>query len=272
MAASRKAFGNGTGGRGKVARVAGGVANNPLVEAGARAGYAVNGLLHLLIAWLGLQVAYGRSGAKADPSGAMGLVAGTPLGLVVLVAIVVAFALLAVWQLGESVRAGDTKNRVKAAAKALVYISLALGAVSFLMGSGTSGQTQAKDATTTLMDLPFGQVLVIVAGVGVAVVGGYHIYKGWTEGFRSDLASTPSRTVIMAGKVGYIAKGLALIFVGVGLFTAGVTHHPSKSRGLDGALHDMVSLPWGQALVTLVAAGFAAFGLYSFSRARRART
>ena len=75
-----------------------------VVTAGARAGYAVNGVLHLLIAVLALQIAFGGRGAKADPSGAMGLAASTPVGLVVLIAIVVGFGLLAVWQIGEVIR------------------------------------------------------------------------------------------------------------------------------------------------------------------------
>ena len=272
MAASGGAHGHGSGAPGKLSRVAADVADHRLVDAGVRAGYAVSGLLHLLIAWLGLQVAFGRKGANADPSGALALVAGNPLGLIVLVAIVVAFVLLAVWQLGECVRGPDTGDRVKAGAKALVYLSLAWSAVLFLMGVGTSGQAQAKDATATLMDLPFGPVLVVVVGIGVAAVGGYHIFKGWTERFRSDLVSTPSRSIVLAGKVGYIAKGVALIAVGIGLVTAGVTSRASKSQGLDGALHYLVELPWGQPVVVLVAAGFAAFGVYSFSRARRAKT
>lgn len=248
------------------------VEDHPVVTAGARAGYAVNGLLQVLIAWLGLQVAFGGTGAKADPSGALALVASTSVGFVLLVAIVVAFGLLAVWQLGECVRGPELGDRVKAGAKALVYLALAWTAFSFLTGSGKSGQAQANGATTTLMSLPFGPALVVVAGIVVMGVGVYHIYKGWTERFRRDLTSTPSRFILTAGKVGYIARGLALIAVGLGIVTAGLTHRPSSSRGLDGALHDMVGLPWGQVVVTFVAAGFAAFGLYSFSRARRART
>jgi multisubunit Na+/H+ antiporter MnhC subunit len=77
---------------------------------------------------------------------------------------------------------------------------------------------------------------------------------------------------VIAGKLGYIARGVALIFVGLGVLTAGVTHQASKSKGLDGALHQMVTLPLGQVLVAVVAAGFACFGVYLFSRARRART
>ena len=272
MAPPGRTDGQGSGVPGKLSRVAGQVADHRVVDAGVRAGYAVNGFLHLLIAWLGLQVAFGRKAANADPSGAMALVASTPLGLVLLVAIAVAFVLLAVWQVGECVRGPDTSDRVRAAAKALLCLALAWSAMLFLMGAGKSGEAQAQDATATIMDLPFGPVLVVVLGISVAAVGGYHIFKGWTERFRSDLASTPGRFILLAGKIGYIAKGVALISVGLGLVTAGLTHRPSNSQGLDGALRSMVSLPSGQLLVVLVAAGFAAFGLYSFSRARRART
>ncbi|HET7724918.1 MAG TPA: DUF1206 domain-containing protein [Propionibacteriaceae bacterium] len=243
-----------------------------VVTAGARAGYAVNGVLHLLIAVLALQIAFGGRGAKADPSGAMGLAASTPVGLVVLIAIVVGFGLLAVWQIGEVIRGPRTRDRLKAAAKAIVYLALAFSAVSFLMGRGNNGQRQASDLTATLMKMPLGPVLVVLAGLVVAGVGVYHIIKGWTERFRRDLASSPSRFTMVAGKVGYIARGVAFIAVGIGIVVAGVTHHPDASRGLDGALHDMVALPWGQALVALVALGFAAYGFYSFSRAHRART
>ncbi len=247
------------------------VTDNRIVEFGARAGYAVTGVLHLLIAWLGLQVAFGQRGVRADQSGAMALVAGSPFGKVVLVAIVAAFLLLAVWQIGECVRGPEAGDRAKAAAKAVVYLALATGAISFLVGSGSDSRSQARGASATLMDLPFGQVLVVLVGLAVAGVGAYQIRQGWTEKFRRDLAGSPSRYSIVAGKVGNIARGVAFIVIGAGFVTAGLTHQPSRSRGLDGALRDMVTLPWGQVIVTLVALGFAAYGVYSFSRARHAR-
>ncbi len=268
MTQSSKAGGS-VGGTGL--RSAAAITDHPAVRAGARAGHAVNGVLQLLIAWLGVQVALGSGGADADPSGAMALVADSPVGFVLLVAIVVAFALLAIWQVGEAVRASELGDRLKSAGKAVVYLALAWSGTSFLMGSGSSGDSQAKDATRTLMDLPLGPALVVVAGVGVAGVGGYHIYKGWTEKFREDLAGSPTRFTMIAGKAGYIARGVALIAVGIGLVTAGLTHDPAKSQGLDGALKGLLELPLGPALVLLVAAGFAAFGFYCFSRARRAR-
>ena len=56
--------------------------DNRVVELGARAGYTLTGVLHLLIAWLGLQVAFGQRGVRADQSGAMAPVSYTHLLLV----------------------------------------------------------------------------------------------------------------------------------------------------------------------------------------------
>lgn len=247
------------------------VADHPAVEAGARAGFVVNGVLHLLIAVLGLQVAFGHRGAEADTRGAMRLVADSPVGGILLVAIVVAFVLLAVWQGAEGVRADRTADRAAAAAKALVHLALAWGAVSLLLGAGSSGPTQAKDATATAMSLPFGQGLVGACGLIVIGVGAFHIHKGWTEGFRDHLETSPGRLLITLGTIGYIAKGTALMAVGGGLVTAAALHDPSRSRGLDGALSDLVALPFGQVLVALISLGFAAYGVFSFARARHAR-
>jgi isoaspartyl peptidase/L-asparaginase-like protein (Ntn-hydrolase superfamily) len=64
VAASEKAVGNGTSTGGRLTRAAGEVTDHPVVDAGARVGYAVNGVLHLLIAWLGPQVAFGAVTAQ----------------------------------------------------------------------------------------------------------------------------------------------------------------------------------------------------------------
>jgi hypothetical protein len=56
--------------------------------------------------------------------------------------------------------------------------------------------------------------------------------------------------------------------VGALLLWAAITFDPSKARGLDGAMHAILDLPFGQILLTLVALGIAAFGAYLFVRAR----
>ena len=44
-----------------------------------------------------------------------------------------------------------------------------------------------------------------------------------------------------------------------------------EATGLDGALRSLLGAPLGRIVLSLVALGFAAYGVYSFARARYAR-
>ena len=59
------------------------------LQALARLGFAVNGLLHILIAAIAISVAVGASAGTADQSGALGQLAGNPGGVFILWTIVV---------------------------------------------------------------------------------------------------------------------------------------------------------------------------------------
>jgi len=102
-------------------------------------------------------------------------------------------------------------------------------------------------------------------------VGTYHVVKGWTKKFLIDLRENPGMLATRAGVIGYIAKGIALALVG-GLFvTAAAQNSASKATGLDGALRSIRQQAFGSWLLTAVGLGIAAYGLYSFARARHAR-
>ncbi len=51
---------------------------------GARLGFAVSGVLHLLIAWIALKVAWSTSGGSANQSGALSTLARGPGGALLL--------------------------------------------------------------------------------------------------------------------------------------------------------------------------------------------
>ena len=84
----------------------------------------------------------------------------------------------------------------------------------------------------------------------------------------SEASPSALRLVTRLGQVGFPGKGVALALVGGLLVWAAITFDPSKARGLDGALHTILDLPFGQILLTLVALGIAAFGAFLFVRAR----
>ena len=247
--------------------------DNPALVAAARVGFAVNGLLHLVIAWLGIQLAWGGAGGSADQSGALQTLASTALGRMLLWVAVVGFLALAVWQATEAV-VGKPKlrDRAKAVATGILYLFLSFSCLNWARGPGGSSSTQQSvDFTTSLMGKPAGRVLVAVLGLVVVAIGAYFVAKGWRRTFLRDLKGHPGPLAEKLGRVGYVAKGAALVLVGILLLLAGVHGAPGEATGLDGALRTLLHAPYGPVLLTAVSLGLAAYAGYSFARARYAR-
>lgn len=240
--------------------------DHPVVETGARLGFAASGLLHLLIAWLALQVAWTSGGGEASQEGALQALAGSAVGSLLLWLTVVGFAFLALWQLTEAVVRGSAGDRVKAAGKAVLYAFLAWTAFTVVKGSGGGGSEQSM--TASLMQSTGGRVLIGAVGLGVIGVGVYHVVKGWSARFLQDLREHPGTWTVRLGRVGYVAKGCALVLVGALLVAAAATARPDQAQGLDGALRTLLEVPAGKIVLTVVALGIGAYGLYSFARTR----
>jgi Domain of Unknown Function (DUF1206) len=251
----------------------------------ARVGLIAFGVVHLLVAWLALQLAWGGGGESADQSGAMRTLAESPLGTPLFWVIAVGLIALAVWQAAEILRwrsgwSASGKARTKALrksgnalVKAAVYITLAVLAIGFATGSGKSSSQQQHETTAGVFGWPGGQFLVGAAGLVLIGVGGWHIRKGINKHFlkqidTSDASPSAVRLVTRLGQVGFPGKGIALALVGGLLVYAAITFDPSKAQGLDGALHTILEAPFGQILLTLVAIGIAAFGAFCLVRAR----
>jgi hypothetical protein len=251
----------------------------------ARVGLIAYGLVHLLVAWLALQLAWGGGGGSTDQSGAMATLAKEPFGKPLLWVLAAGLLALAVWQLAEVLRyrsqlhaSGDARKKavttiVKAVAKTVVYLALAVTAVRFATGSGTSSSGQQQQTVGGVLGWPGGRFLVGVAALVLIGIGAYHVRKAIRSSFLKEIdtaqASPAERRVIeRLGQVGYPAKGIALALVGVLLGWATITFDPARARGLDGAMRTILAAPAGQWLLTVVALGIAAFGVFCFFRAR----
>ena len=255
------------------------------LEALARVGLIALGIVHLLVAWLALQLAWGGGGGSADQSGAMATLAEKPFGKPLLWVLAIGLIALAVWQLAELFRqvprlreSGERKKKavtgsVKSVAKAAVYVFLAITAIRFATGSGKSSSSQQQDTVAGVFGWPGGRFLVGVAALVLIGVGAYHVRKGITKHFfkeidTSSASASQRRLIERLGQVGYPAKGVALALVGGLIGWAAITFDPAKARGLDGAMRTLLDAPFGRVLLTLVAVGIAAFGVYVFFRAR----
>jgi len=259
---------------------AGKAAAAPAGRALVTVGLITYGIVHLLVAWIALQLAWGGGGGEASQQGAMAELAGNPAGLVVLWVTAVGMLALVVWQLTEAISGHRdreegrkrTFKRLGSVGKAVIYAVLAWTAFQFAIGSGdsSSGSGQ-KTMSAKLMSVPAGRILVIAIGVGILAIGVRNVWRGATKKFTHDLQGGVNPSTIRLGMVGFIAKGIALGVVGVLFALAGITHDPNKAGGTDQALRSLLALPFGQILLTLVALGIAAFGVYCFAWARHAK-
>ncbi|MDQ6658860.1 MAG: DUF1206 domain-containing protein [Actinomycetota bacterium] len=242
-------------------------------------GLAAYGVVHLLIAWIALQLAWSGGGQQASQSGAFRQMASTPIGRVLLWITAIGLFTLTLWQLfeagwGHQGVSGRERvgRRLSSAGKAVVYLALAISAVSTAAGSSSSNSnTGEQTLTAKLLSVTFGRLLVSVVGVLVIVVGGRLIYRGVRSKFTRDLAGSVGAGVIRLGQIGYLAKGIAVAIVGVLFVVAAITFDPRKAGGLDAALRTLRNQPFGPILLTVMALGIGCFGVYCFVWSRRAK-
>lgn len=243
-----------------------------------RVGLVTYGVVHLTIAWLALQLAFGDSTGSASSTGALQRVSRQPMGELTIWLIALGMLLLVVWRLIEAASGhrehdgGDRlKKRLGSLGKAVLYGSIAVSAFKVAIGAGSSS---SSDSTTArLMDLPGGQFLVGLVGLAIIGYGLFQIRRGLSEKFKEHLTSEgrngdAGRAYVLLGKAGYCAKGTAVLIVG-GLFGyAAITHDARKSGGLDQALHHVLQQPFGPYLLGLIAVGIGCYGVFCFARAR----
>ncbi|MFD0360301.1 DUF1206 domain-containing protein [Nocardia sp. GCM10030253] len=258
--------------------MAGRLAQNSIFERFARAGFVVSGIVHLIIGYIAIRIALGGAGT-ADQSGAMTELAGKPGGVVALWVGVVAFLLMALWRLAEAALGSSSKpdadskkseaiDRVKAFALAVVYFAFAVSAFGFARGSGKSSSGQSAGITARMMHTTTGTIALVAGGLIIIAIGGYHVYKGVSQNFLEDLEGTTSDLVRRLGTVGYIAKGLAIVAVGLLVILAVSQSEPGKAAGLDGAFKTVGAQPYGAALLIGSGLGIITYGIYSFAMAR----
>jgi hypothetical protein len=243
----------------------------------ARAGYAVAGIVHVLIGILAISVGVHAAHARVDQTGALRSVAEVPGGIVLLAPMIVGLLALAVWQILWSITLEQRDERQRWHARLVAWgqavgpLFLAVVAISVIVGART-GDT-GRTVTARLLQLPGGVVLIAAVGVGVFAGGVWFVVKGVSRRFQRDLRPEGRfRGVVeTVGVIGHVAKGIALAVLGVLVVIAGVTADPDQAEGLDAAFQALARVPFGEVLVVLIGVGFISYGIYSGFRARFAR-
>ena len=256
--------------------------NSKAMQGLAKAGFVARGAIYVLIGVIAVQIALGHGG-QADRGGALAQIAAKSYGTFVLWLLVIGFAGLALWRLGEAAfgAAGPdgykTSKRLQSFARGVLYTFFFASTLQLVTGASSAatanGNSQSQALTARVMTHSGGRLLVGLIGVVVVVIGVLLAREGATKAFLKQMdlgrASTRTRSLVQKlGTVGGVARGAVIALAGVFFVIAAVRFTPAKAEGIDGTLRAFAHTPMGPLLLVLVALGLVAFGLFSWCEAR----
>jgi hypothetical protein len=244
------------------------------VEPVARIGFASIAIVYMTIGFLALLLAAGKGGQATDQRGAIDALEGLPGGKALLAVIALGMAGYALWRFLQGTM--DLENKGKEAkgiairigyiASGVAYTSLAFYTLKEVLGSASKRDSE-KDASAWLLSSASGAWVLGAIGVAVLMWGVWHFVKAKKEQFMKhvhtgQMSGYEQIWMRRVGKLGLSARGVVLITLGILAISAARHHNASEVQGLDGALRELASQPYGTYLLGGVALGLIAYGLY----------
>ena len=250
-----------------------------IIERLARLGFASVGTVYLIIGFLAAAAGFGKGGKTTGQEGAVAFLLEKPFGKPLLVVMIFGLAGYALWLFASAFTDADRRGdeakglaiRAGSFFRGLIYTAFTIEIVRLLMnggGSGGGGDRQAQHWTRTIMAKPFGQWLIVAAGLGVVGYGAYQLYRAWESKLSKRLhlgAMKPDteRKAILISRIGIGARGVVFLVVGGSLILAGFRHNAGEAHTTSGAL-DVFPEP----MLAAVGIGLMAYGVYAFVNAR----
>jgi len=242
------------------------------LETFTRIGFAARGVLYLSIGYLAL-----RFGRSENTAGALDYLSeGSTAPLVAIMAL--GFLAYGVWRLSEGIvdTEGQGTGAKAIAARAggvvsgLIHIGLSFVALDLTINQSASlvSENEASQGASTLLVVPGGYVLVLIAGAALIGTGLWQLVNAARADFLKylDGRAAGKEWVKWFGRAGYAARGVVFTLIGWSMLKAGMAAESDQAVGIAQAI-DMLS----GALFTAVATGFVLFGLFSFVEARHRR-
>jgi hypothetical protein len=252
-----------------------------LVEAGARLGYAARGAVYVSIGAIALLAAVGLAPRAVGAVEALEAWGAWPPGLALLWITGLGLYAFAAWRGLQAVFDADRLGKAPAALAAragkavsgLIYGGLAisvfglLDAIEDLHEADDRAKTRA--AVESALAMPWGGALVMAVGGLIAAAGVANVIRAFGDHFTESLDCDDEAAGWTGGlaRVGYAARGLAMIPAGLVTLLAGWHARASEASGLGGALELLKDQPYGELLLAVIALGLIAFGAFGFLKA-----
>ncbi len=254
------------------------------VKSIAKAGLTSKGIVYCLIGILVFMAAFEIAGTTNDDAGKLGVLKliNQQTGGKVLLAIVAAGLIsYSLWRVMQTF--ADTNNqgnsakgiasRLRYLFSGLIYLSLAFLAVKLLFDENSVGSSQNRIIKQTIAK-PYGEYLLGIIAIAIAVTGIYQIYYGLAEKYRKHIHLLQSQTavnetVIKAGKVGYVSRGIVWLTISW-LFARAALHSNAAEAGQSIEAFQFIerSGNYGSVLLGIMGVGLLCYGVFNILRAR----
>jgi len=246
-----------------------------------RAGYAAKGIVFVVIGALAAGVAIGTGGKTTDSRGALHEIGDGPMGTIALVAIGVGLLGYMAWRLVAAATDAEGKGdeptslalRAAQAGRGIVYGMLGVQALRGVDGDAGSQDGAARHWTARLLDMPLGPTLVISTGIGVLGYAAYQLYRSFSDRAKRhlDLAQagpTVATWIVRLGRFGIAARAVVFAMIGVFLIRAGMHEDSGEAGGIAQSLRALGATDHGRLVLSVVAFGLMAYGIYQLATAR----
>lgn len=253
-----------------------------LLELTSRIGYGARGLIFLSVGLLTLLAAAGLLGGAVGTKGALIWLSEWPLGRLWLILLGLGLAAFVMWRVLQAVFDADHEGRSRRGVmvrlsqgfSGLAYAGLAFSAFRMIVdlprNPAASDVARSRETAAAVLSVPYGDWMLVAAGLFLFGVGVANITRSWREDFTQYLACSEKtcRRVAPLARIGYIARGLAYLPLATLIVLAGLRSRPSDVTSFGSALDAVQRQPGGAWVLALTALGFVAFGVFSFIEAR----
>jgi MFS family permease len=252
------------------------------MEKVARFGLVAQGISFALVAVLAIELALGKGGKATDREGALQTIAHNGIGRVIVFVLGLGFGAYALWRLAQAFLGHDVEEqggrqkwgkRLSSLGKAGIYGALCWFAFSILFGKHGGGSNKEQEATKGILGWPAGRWIVYGIAVVIAGVALWNFYRAVSGKYKDSLktgqmSATELKWTTRIAFVGLTSRAVVFGLISWFFFKAAADYDAKKARGLDGALRKLATAPYGTALLSIVAAGLFAYGLFCLIQAR----
>lgn len=237
----------------------------------ARLGYAVRGVVYVLLGYLALSAT--SSQVRDGTGGALTFIRSVPGGTAILYVSALGLVGYAVYKLIAALYdtenlGGEAKGLVQRAAygvSAVIYAALSWTALQLATGAKSQAGDRNQELASAVLTFDLGPVALGLAGL--ALIGGavFQAKSAYDASFMRNIASDAPSATCWIGRIGLATRALVFLLMGWSLLRSGWFASTQEMRSLGQALLDLREMG---ALYTVAAAGIALFGVFSLITAR----